>query len=62
MDLSTRILGPSSLVQTAIVEILEKTPKSYYDNIMNTVQVGSFILFVVFILQVMNESILIMII
>ncbi len=45
MDLSTRILGPNSLVQSAVVEKLEKTPKSYYDSIMSTVQVCLYLMF-----------------
>lgn len=33
-DLTTRILGPNSLVQGAVPEILATTPQSYYDNVM----------------------------
>lgn len=33
-DLTTRILGPNSLVQGAVPDILEKTPQSYFDNVM----------------------------
>lgn len=38
MDLTTRILGPNSLVQSAVVDLLEKTPESYYKRIMSIVQ------------------------
>lgn len=38
-DLTTRILGPNSLVQAAVVEILEKTPQSYFDGVMNILSV-----------------------
>jgi tyrosine aminotransferase len=34
-DLTTRILGPNSLVQGALPEILETTPQSYFDNVMS---------------------------
>lgn len=33
-DLTTRILGPNSLVQGAVPEILETTPQEYFDNVM----------------------------
>lgn len=33
-DLTTRILGPNSLVQGALPEILANTPQSYYDDVM----------------------------
>jgi tyrosine aminotransferase len=33
-DLTTRILGPNSLVQAALPEILAKTDQSYYDLVM----------------------------
>lgn len=33
-DLTTRILGPNSLVQGALPEILSTTPQSYYDGVM----------------------------
>jgi len=38
MDLTTRILGPNSLIQAAVPEILANTPSSYFDNIMSIVQ------------------------
>lgn len=34
-DLTTRILGPNSLVQGALPYILENTPQSYFDDVMN---------------------------
>ena len=40
MDLTTRILGPSSLVQSVVGELLEKTPQSYFDRTMEIVQVS----------------------
>jgi tyrosine aminotransferase len=33
-DLTTRILGPNSLVQGALPDILANTPKEYYDDVM----------------------------
>lgn len=33
-DLTTRILGPNSLVQGALPEILSTTPQSYFDGVM----------------------------
>ena len=38
-DLTTRILGPNSLVQGAIPEILANTPNHYYDNVMRILSV-----------------------
>jgi tyrosine aminotransferase len=38
-DLTTRILGPNSLVQGALPHILENTPQSYFDNVMNILSV-----------------------
>ena len=38
-DLTTRILGPNSLVQASVIEILEHTPQSYFDNIMEILAV-----------------------
>ncbi len=32
--MTTRILGPNSLVQGALPEILATTPQSYYDDVM----------------------------
>lgn len=40
MDLTTRILGPNSLVQSIVTDILEKTPQSYYEKTMAIVQVN----------------------
>lgn len=34
-DLTTRILGPNSLVQGALPQILANTPQSYYEDVMN---------------------------
>jgi hypothetical protein len=39
MDLSTRILGPNSVVQAMVSDVLEKVPSSYYDNTMVIIQV-----------------------
>ncbi len=33
--MTTRILGPNSLVQGALPYILENTPQSYFDDVMN---------------------------
>ena len=38
-DLTTRILGPNSLVQGALPEILANTPQSYYDDVMTYLSV-----------------------
>ena len=38
-DLTTRILGPNSLVQGALPEILENTPQSYFDGVMEILAV-----------------------
>jgi tyrosine aminotransferase len=40
MDLTTRILGPNSLVQGVVCELLEKTPQAYFDRTMAIVQVS----------------------
>lgn len=39
-DLTTRILGPNSLVQGAVPEILATTPQSYYDDVMKLLAVS----------------------
>ena len=39
MDLSSRILGPNSVTQAALPHILSETPDSYYDDILNQLQV-----------------------
>lgn len=39
-DLTTRILGPNSLVQGAVAHILENTPQTYYDNVMQILSVS----------------------
>ena len=41
-DLTTRILGPNSLVQGAVPELLENTPQSYFDGIMEYLSVRKF--------------------
>ena len=38
-DLTTRILGPNSLVQAALPDILENTPQEYFDYVMQTISV-----------------------
>lgn len=44
-DLTTRILGPNSLIQAALPEILANTSQSYYDGVMKTLSVFFFKLF-----------------
>ena len=39
LDLSSRILGPSSVIQAALPDILSNTPKEYVSDIMNQIQV-----------------------
>jgi hypothetical protein len=39
IDLSTRILGPSSVTQAALPHILLETPDSYFDDIIHQLQV-----------------------
>jgi hypothetical protein len=39
MDLSSRILGPNSVAQAALPDILSNTPQEYFDDIMNQIQV-----------------------
>jgi tyrosine aminotransferase len=38
-DLTTRILGPNSLVQGALPEIFETTPQCYFDSVMDILSV-----------------------
>lgn len=38
-DLTTRILGPNSLVQAALTDIVEQTPQTYFDEIMQIISV-----------------------
>ena len=38
-DLTTRILGPNSLVQAALPDILENTPQDYFENVMQIISV-----------------------
>lgn len=40
--MTTRILGPNSLVQGAVPELLENTPQSYFDGIMEYLSVRKF--------------------
>ena len=40
MSLSQRILGPNTIVQGALEDILNNTPQSYYDGIVGTCKVG----------------------
>jgi tyrosine aminotransferase len=44
-DLTTRILGPNSLVQAAIPQILESTSQEYYDSVMNILAENANIVF-----------------
>jgi len=44
-DLTTRILGPNSLVQGALPEILSTTPQSYYDDVMKLLAENADIVF-----------------
>lgn len=39
-NLTTRILGPNTLVQAALPDILEKTPQSYFDDVINILYVS----------------------
>ena len=39
-DLTTRILGPNSLVQAALPDILENTQQEYFDQVMQIISVG----------------------
>lgn len=39
LDLSSRILGPNSVAQAALPDILSNTPQKYFDDIMNQIQV-----------------------
>jgi tyrosine aminotransferase len=36
LNLSARILGPNSLVQGALPDILKNTPQKFYEGLMNT--------------------------
>ncbi|CAF3575809.1 unnamed protein product [Rotaria socialis] len=38
IDLSSRILGPSSVTQAALSHILSETPESYFDDILHQIQ------------------------
>jgi hypothetical protein len=42
MDLSSRILGPNSVTQAALSHILYETPDSFYEDILNQLQVENF--------------------
>ncbi len=52
LDLSSRILGPNSVIQAAIPDILANTPQKYFDDIMSQILVITklIILFIIFIL------------
>ena len=39
MDLSSRILGPNSVTQAALPQILSETPDSYFEDILHQLQV-----------------------
>jgi len=39
LDLSSRILGPNSVAQAALPEILANTPQKYFDGIMSQIEV-----------------------
>lgn len=39
MDLSSRILGPNSVTQAALSHILKETPETYYEDILNQLEV-----------------------
>lgn len=41
-SLSTRILGPSALIQRALPAILEYTPQSFFDEIILFIEVSFF--------------------
>lgn len=38
LNLSARILGPNSLVQGALPDILKNTPQKFYDELVETLQ------------------------
>lgn len=40
-NLSTRILGSNTLVQGALPAILENTPKTFFDELVNTLHVSA---------------------
>jgi len=44
-DLTTRILGPNSLVQAALTDIVEQTPQTYFDEIMQIISNNADIVF-----------------
>lgn len=39
-NLSTRILGSNTLIQGALPEILEKTPQTFFDQLVDTLYVS----------------------
>ena len=41
LSTTRKILGPSTILQAAIPDILEKVPQAYFDNTMKVVQVFS---------------------
>jgi len=40
LSTSRKILGPSTILQAALPDILEKVPQSYFENTMNVVEVS----------------------
>lgn len=40
-NLSTRILGSNTLIQGALPEILENTPQTFFDGLVETLYVSS---------------------
>ncbi|CAF1181252.1 unnamed protein product [Didymodactylos carnosus] len=41
LDLSSRILGPNSIIQAALPYILTQTPQSYFDEIITQIQMNA---------------------
>lgn len=39
LDLSSRILGPNSIMQSALPKILSNTPATYFEDVMGQIQV-----------------------
>ena len=39
-DLTTRIMGPNSLIQGAVPDILENTTKTYFDSVIDVLSVS----------------------
>ena len=42
LSTTRKVLGPSTILQAALPDILEKVPQSYFDNTMNVVEVSNY--------------------